>query len=148
MDTIVLVTFWFSSITIIPLWFLMWFMPNHDITKKVVGDLRFCLFPLAISYTVLLLPNLMNVIASLGTEMPTPQIVLDLFSEDEMVILAWLHFLVMDTFAGRFVWLRMIEKSKPIQVSMPVLLLCMMIAPVGLALGVLLTTSKNEYGID
>lgn len=148
MDTIVLVTFWFSSITIIPLWFLMWFMPNHDITKKVVGDLRFCLFPLAISYTVLLLPNLMNVIASLGTEMPTPQIVLDLFSEDEMIILAWLHFLVMDTFAGRFVWLRMIEKSKPIQVSMPVLLLCMMIAPVGLALGVLLTTSKNEYGID
>ena len=126
----------------------MWFMPNHDITKKVVGDLRFCLFPLAISYTVLLLPNLMNVIASLGTEMPTPQIVLDLFSEDEMIILAWLHFLVMDTFAGRFVWLRMIEKSKPIQVSMPVLLLCMMIAPVGLALGVLLTTSKNEYGID
>ena len=148
MDTIVLVTFWFSSSTIIPLWFLMWFMPNHDITKKVVGDLRFCLFPLAISYTVLLLPNLMNVIASLGTEMPTPQIVLDLFSEDEMIILAWLHFLVMDTFAGRFVWLRMIEKSKPIQVSMPVLLLCMMIAPVGLALGVLLTTSKNEYGID
>ena len=148
MDTIVLVTFWFSSITIIPLWFLMWFIPNHDITKKVVGDLRFCLFPLAISYTVLLLPNLMNVIASLGTEMPTPQIVLDLFSEDEMIILAWLHFLVMDTFAGRFVWLRMIEKSKPIQVSMPVLLLCMMIAPVGLALGVLLTTSKNEYGID
>ena len=111
MDTIVLVTFWFSSSTIIPLWFLMWFMPNHDITKKVVGDLRFCLFPLAISYTVLLLPNLMNVIASLGTEMPTPQIVLDLFSEDEMIILAWLHFLVMDTFAGRFVWLRMIEKS-------------------------------------
>ena len=148
MDTIVLVTFWFSSITIIPLWILMWFIPNHDITKKVVGDLRFCLFPLAISYTVLLLPNLMNVIASLGTEMPTPQIVLDLFSEDEMIILAWLHFLVMDTFAGRFVWLRMIEKSKPIQVSMPVLLLCMMIAPVGLALGVLLTTSKNEYGID
>ena len=148
MDTIVLVTFWFSSITIIPLWFLMWFIPSHDITKKVVGDLRFCLFPLAISYTVLLLPNLMNVIASLGTEMPTPQIVLDLFSEDEMIILAWLHFLVMDTFAGRFVWLRMIEKSKPIQVSMPVLLLCMMIAPVGLALGVLLTTSKNEYGID
>ena len=148
MDAIATYTFWFSSIMIIPLWGMMWFLPRHDITKRVVGDLRFCVIPLAISYTVLLLPNVLDVLISLGTEMPTPQIVLDLFSEDEMIILAWLHFLVMDTFAGRFVWMRMLEKEKPIQISMPVLLCCMMIAPVGLVLGILLTTTKEEYSIS
>ena len=45
--------------------------------------------------------------------MPTPEIVIDLFSDEQMIILAWLHFLVMDTFAGRYVWLRMVEKDKP-----------------------------------
>lgn len=144
MDTIVLVTFWFSSITIIPLWGLMWFMPNHKLTKKIVGDLRFCVFPLALSYAILLIPNLLNVLSSLGTEMPTPQIVIDLFSDDEMIILAWLHFLVMDTFSGRYIWMRMLATNRPIQISMPVLLFCMMLGPIGLLLGILATREAKD----
>ena len=144
MDTIVLFTFWFSSVTIIPLWGLMWFMPNHKLTKKIVGDLRFCVFPLALSYAILLIPNLLNVLSSLGTEMPTPQIVIDLFSDDEMIILAWLHFLVMDTFSGRYIWMRMLATNRPIQISMPVLLLCMMLGPIGLLLGILATREAKD----
>ena len=32
------ITFWFSSVFIFPLWVLMWFLPKHDITHKIVGD--------------------------------------------------------------------------------------------------------------
>ena len=69
---------------------------------------------------------------------------MDLFSTDEMIILAWLHFLVMDTFAGRYVWMRMIAADKPIQFSMPILLVCMMLGPIGLLIGILTTLDVDD----
>ena len=144
MDSVAVATFWFSSIFIIPLWIMMWFMPRSDITKKIVGDLRFSVIPLILSYAILLAPNVLDVLTTLGSKMPTPDIVLDLFSTDEMIILAWLHFLVMDTFAGRYVWMRMIAADKPIQFSMPILLVCMMLGPIGLLIGILSTLEVND----
>ena len=144
MDSVAVATFWFSSIFIIPLWIMMWFMPRSDITKKIVGDLRFSVIPLILSYAILLAPNVIDVLITLGSKMPTPDIVLDLFSTDEMIILAWLHFLVMDTFAGRYVWMRMIAADKPIQFSMPILLVCMMLGPIGLLIGILTTLDVND----
>ena len=61
MDTIAVVTFWFSSIFIGPIWFMMWFMPKHDITKKIVGDVRICVIKLIASYAILIAPNIMDV---------------------------------------------------------------------------------------
>ena len=144
MDSVAVTTFWFSSIFIIPLWIMMWFMPRSEITKKVVGDLRICVIPLIASYAILLAPNVLDVLITLGSKMPTPDIVLDLFSTDEMIILAWLHFLVMDTFAGRYVWMRMIAADKPIQFSMPILLVCMMLGPIGLLIGILTTLDVDD----
>ncbi|MAV03326.1 MAG: hypothetical protein CBE39_01955 [Euryarchaeota archaeon TMED279] len=144
MDSVAVATFWFSSILIIPLWIMMWFMPRSDITKKIVGDLRFSVIPLILSYAILLAPNVLDVLITLGSKMPTPDIVLDLFSTDEMIILAWLHFLVMDTFAGRYVWMRMIAADKPIQFSMPILLVCMMLGPIGLLIGILTTLDVDD----
>ena len=144
MDSVAVTTFWFSSIFIIPLWIMMWFMPRSEITKKVVGDLRICVIPLIASYAILLAPNVLDVLITLGSKMPTPDIVLDLFSTDEMIILAWLHFLVMDTFAGRYVWMRMIAADKPIQLSMPILLVCMMLGPIGLLIGILTTLDVDD----
>tara|TARA_B100000579_G_C22771126_1_gene824018 strand:- start:1009 stop:1401 length:393 start_codon:yes stop_codon:yes gene_type:complete len=122
----------------------MWFMPRSDITKKIVGDLRFSVIPLILSYAILLAPNVLDVLITLGSKMPTPEIVLNLFSTDEMIILAWLHFLVMDTFAGRYVWMRMIAADKPIQFSMPILLVCMMLGPIGLLIGILTTLDVDD----
>ncbi|MAI67264.1 MAG: hypothetical protein CMJ26_05250 [Phycisphaerae bacterium] len=144
MDQIAVLTFWFSSLFIGPLWILMWFMPRHELTKKIVGDIRICVIPLIASYGILLAPNFLDVMLSLGSQMPTPDVVVDLFSTDEMLILAWLHFLVMDTFVGRYVWMRMIAADRPIQVSMPVLLFCMMAGPIGLLLGILTTLDVED----
>jgi|TARA_B110000914_G_scaffold166059_1_gene146547 hypothetical protein len=144
MDAIVTMTFWFSSIFIGPIWFLMWFLPRHEITKKIVGDLRISVIPLIVSYGILLAPNIFDILISLGSQMPTPEIVLEMFSKDEMIILAWLHFLVMDTFAGRYVWMRMLAKERPIHVSMPILLVCMMLGPIGLMIGILATPDIED----
>ena len=138
------ITFWFSSLFIFPLWFMMWFLPKHDITRKFVGDVRICVFPLVTSYALLLFPNASDVLITLGSQMPTPDLVVELFSSDDMVILAWLHFLVMDTFIGRYIWMRMLAAERPIQVSMPILLMCMMMGPIGLLAGILATLNVED----
>lgn len=137
-------TFWFSSIFIFPLWVMMWFLPKHDITRRYVGDVRICAFPLIVSYALLLIPNATDVLITLGSQMPTTDIVIELFSDDQMIILAWLHFLVMDTFIGRYIWMRMLAAERPIQVSMPILLMCMMMGPIGLLAGILATLDVED----
>jgi hypothetical protein len=122
----------------------MWFLPKHDITHKIVGNAKICVFPLVASYAILLVPNAMDVLITLGSQMPTPDLVIELFSTDDMVILAWLHFLVMDTFIGRYIWMRMLAADRPIQVSMPVLLICMMMGPIGLLAGILATLDVKD----
>ena len=137
-------TFWFSSIFIFPLWVMMWFLPKHDVTRRYVGDVRICAFPLIASYALLLIPNATDVLITLGSQMPTTDIVIKLFSDDQMIILAWLHFLVMDTFIGRYIWMRMLAAERPIQVSMPILLMCMMLGPIGLLAGILATLDVED----
>ena len=137
-------TFWFSSIFIFPLWVMMWFFPKHDVTRRFVGDVRICAFPLIASYALLLIPNATDVLITLGSQMPTTDIVIELFSDDQMIILAWLHFLVMDTFIGRYIWMRMLAAERPIQVSMPILLMCMMLGPIGLFAGILATLDVED----
>ena len=137
-------TFWFSSVFIFPLWVLMWFLPKHELTHKIVGDVRICVIPLVASYALLLLPNAADVLVTLGSQMPTPEVVVELFASEEMVILAWLHFLVMDTFIGRYIWMRMLAAGRPIQVSMPILVTCMMMGPIGLLAGILATLDVED----
>jgi hypothetical protein len=50
----------------------------------------------------------------------------------------------MDTFAGRHVWLRMLAKDRPIQVSMPILFVCMMLGPIGLLIGIIATPGVED----
>ena len=68
------VMFWISSIYIIPIWGLMWFAPRHEITKKIVGDLRIAVLPLCIPYAILAIPSLPDIFITLGAEIPTPEI--------------------------------------------------------------------------
>ena len=63
--------------------------------------------------------------------------------------MTWLYwhgytFLVMDTFIGRYIWMRMLAAGRPIQVSMPVLLMCMMMGPIGLLAGILATLDVKD----
>jgi hypothetical protein len=139
MDSLTIGLFWTSSLLIFPFWFLMWFMPGHHLTKRYVGDVRWCIVPLLLSYTVLALPNAAEVLMTFATQMPTPEIVVGLFEEDEFVVLAWMHLLALDLFAGRYVWLRMLSAKRPMYVSTPILIMCMMMGPLGFLMGLFAT---------
>ena len=133
------VMFWFSSVWILPFWVLMWFLPEHHLTRRFVGDLRYCFLSLLVPYIIVVLPQVSTILLALGSDMPTPQIVIDLFADEDIIILGWLHYLAFDMFLGRFIWLRMVAMKRPMYVSTPVLILCMMMAPLGCAVGVAVT---------
>lgn len=136
--------FWISSIYIGPIWALMWFAPRNNITKKFVGDIRFTVLPLCIPYAIVAIPEIPTILLTLGSDMPTPELVIDFFSDDKVVILGWLHFLAFDILAGRYIWLRMLACDRPIYVSTPILILGMMVAPLGFLIGILATQEYSE----
>ena len=129
------VLFWFASLYILPIWALMWFMPTHERTKQLMNNEWLFLTPLLVAYMLAVLPNLANLLLALSSDMPTPNLVADLFSDREIALVAWLHFLAFDTMAGKMTWSRLMKAEKPIQVSMPILFLSMMVAPLGYLIG-------------
>ena len=129
------VLFWFASLYILPIWVLMWFMPTHQRTKQLMNNEWLFLTPLLVAYVLAVLPNLADLLLALSSDMPTPDLVADLFSDREIALVAWLHFLAFDTMAGKMTWSRLMKAEKPIQVSMPILFLSMMVAPLGYLIG-------------
>jgi|TARA_B110000967_G_scaffold54744_1_gene56139 hypothetical protein len=144
METLAVAMFWVSSVLILPFWTLMWFMPKHELTKRFVGDIRWSILPLLIPYAILALPNAPEVIFTFASQMPTPEIVVELFGNDEIIALAWIHLLALDLFVGRYVWLRMLAADRPMYVSTPVLILCTMMGPLGFLIGILSTWSVKD----
>lgn len=131
--------FWFSSLYILPFWLMMLFVPYSERTAAMLRSEWVYLAPLAAAYSLAVLPHLGDILLLLGSDMPTPAIVLELFENEEVVIVGWLHYLAFDLFVGRWTWKRLTQAEKPLLVSFPVLLLSMMVAPLGALVGMVVT---------
>jgi len=133
------ILFWFSSLYILPFWLMMWFAPEHERTKQMMSSEWLFLAPLLIAYTIAVLPQLPSILVAFSSEMPTPSSVIEMFSEEELILIGWLHFLAFDLLAGRWTWERLMEAKQSIFVSMPILFLSMMVAPLGCLIGLFVT---------
>ena len=140
---LITILFWVSSICIMPLWVMMIAFPKHDLTKKIIGN-PLCLSPMLICYSIAVIPSIPNILMTFSTQMPTPEIVSDLFDDKNTRLLGWLHFLALDTLGGRWIWSRMQSQSKPLIQSAPTLFLCMMVAPLGVLIGLMITLEKEN----
>ena len=136
--------FWFSSLYVLPFWLMMWFAPSHERTAWLMRSEWVYLAPLAAAYTLAVLPNIVDIFNTLGSEMPTPDIVVEMFSEREVILIGWLHYLAFDLFVGRWTWQRLMATGQPIYVSFPVLLFSMMVAPLGALLGLVVTRNLGN----
>ena len=135
------ILFWISNICILPLWILMIGFPTHEYTKKIVGN-PLCLLPMLISYSIAVIPIIPSLLMTFATQMPTPELVIELFNDENTRLIGWLHFIALDTLAGRWMWNRFQSQSTPLIKSAPILFLCMMAAPLGILLGLMLTYEK------
>ena len=84
------VLFWFSSLYILPFWLMMLFVPYSERTAAMLRSEWIYLAPLAAAYSLAVLPHLGDILLLLGSDMPTPAIVLELF-ENEEVVLSLIH---------------------------------------------------------
>ena len=139
MTALIDILFWFSSLYVLPFWLMMWFAPTSERTAALMRSEWVYLAPLAFAYALAVLPNIVDIFILLGSQMPTPDIVADMFSEREVILVGWLHFLAFDLFVGRWTWQRMVATGQPIYVSAPVLILSMMVAPLGALIGLVVT---------
>jgi|SRR6056300_127312 hypothetical protein len=138
------VLFWFSSLYVLPFWLMMWFAPTHERTADLLRNEWVYLAPLAVAYTLAVLPNLADILLLLASDMPTPDIVVGLFEEREVVLIGWLHYLAFDLFVGRWTWQRLMATQQPLYVSFPVLFFSMMVAPLGALLGLIVTRKHSD----
>jgi hypothetical protein len=138
------VLFWFSSLYVLPFWLMMWFAPTHERTASLLRNEWVYLAPLAVAYTLAVLPNLTDILLLLASDMPTPDIVVGLFEEREVVLIGWLHYLAFDLFVGRWTWQRLMATQQPLYVSFPVLFFSMMVAPLGALLGLIVTRKHSD----
>ena len=119
------------SLLVVPFWLAMIFLPRWDVTRKVMGSL-WTVFFFALPYTLLqipfylsalplfLRPDLVNIQQLLGSETGATQ--------------AWLHFIAVDLFAGRWIYLDSRARDLSPWIVGPLLFMTTLFGPAGLAL--------------
>jgi hypothetical protein len=115
-----------ANIFVLPFWTLIIFVPNWEITQKIMKSYLIFL-PLIFLYIYLFIISLNP--ESIAT-LSNPQL-LDLakvFSDPTVTFAGWVHFLVLDLFLGRYIyWQGQNEKIWTIHS----LILCLFAGPIG-----------------
>ncbi|MFS8798039.1 ABA4-like family protein [Synechococcus sp. R60.3] len=116
---------WFA----LPFWAMMILLPGWKVTRKVMESL----LPIAILAAVYLYLLVTGFNADVLKEFSNPQLSLtsltDLFSQPAVMATGWVHYIVMDLFVGRWIFLEGWDKRVWTTHS---LILCLFAGPVGL----------------
>ncbi len=92
-----------ANLFVLPFWVLMIFLPFWSVTQRVISSyLPFA--ALSVVYLYLFIgsfdPETAQALAS-----PTLPIIAQFFSRETVAAAAWVHFLVLDLFVGRYIYL-------------------------------------------
>ncbi|MEL7228104.1 MAG: ABA4-like family protein [Cyanobacteria bacterium J06576_12] len=127
-----------ANIFALPFWALMVLFPGWSVTRPVMGS-TLMFVPLALAYIYCfansLDPEFVEAFAN-----PTLSALARLFADERVMATGWIHYIVMDMFVGRWIYLQGQEKGIWTRHS---LVLCLFAGPVGL-LSHLITTQLQE----
>ncbi len=128
-----------ANVFILPFWALMVFLPNWNITRRVMASpLPF--LTLAGLYIYLFIVTLDS---NSGTDFANLQLadVARLFSDPQAAAVGWVHLLVMDLFVGRWVYQ---EGQRTGVWTVHSLILCLFAGPMGLMSHLLTSAVYNQ----
>lgn len=129
-----------ANFYVLPFWTLMILLPRWGITKKVMES--FLLFlPLIGLYIYLFATSLDPQSADVWSN-PNLNALTTLFSQETVMFAGWVHFLVIDLFVGRYIYLAGEEKKVPTTHS---LILCLFAGPIGLLSHIITCALKNQF---
>ncbi len=122
--------FYAVSFLAVPLWLMMILLPKHSLTKRIMGSV-YIVVPFAVPYAVLVLAHFQDILLFLA---PTPSKIEELLTHPYSDVLAWLHFIPLDLFAGRWIYLDSRQKNFNVFAMVPILSLCLLLPPLGFVL--------------
>ena len=124
--------FLLANLLPLPFWFLMIVLPHWRGTQRVMRG-RLAVVPLLAAYSVLVIPQLPAFLPLIVRAEPLRLTELaDFLGKPEAALLAWIHFLALDLFVGRWVYRDGRERLISAWLLSPVLILTMLLGPLGL----------------
>jgi Domain of unknown function (DUF4281) len=120
-----------STLTVLPFWALMIFLPHWRVTRGLMGSPLVCAIP-ALFYAALVIPRLAEVWQAVAR--PELSGIAALLGSPAGATIAWLHFLAFDLFVGRWIYLDSRDRNITAWVLAPLLFLTLMLGPCGLLL--------------
>lgn len=118
-----------TNAVVLPFWALMILAPRWRWTLRVVAS-PLIVLPLLLIYAALVLPQLGELIPALAR--PTLDGIQELLGTPAGAAAGWAHFLALDLFVGRWIFLDARERAMPARLVSPLLVLVFMFAPIGL----------------
>ncbi|WP_008314622.1 ABA4-like family protein [Leptolyngbya sp. PCC 6406] len=131
-----------ANLFVLPFWALMVLLPNWGVTQRVIASyLPFA--ALACLYVYLFITLDGGVFAAFSDPQLSLVTLAGLFAVPQVMALGWVHFLVMDLFVGRWIYLQGQEKGIFTRHS---LALCLFAGPVGLLAHFLTEAVMQRWG--
>ncbi|KKD39641.1 MAG: ABA4-like family protein [Limnoraphis robusta] len=129
-----------ANLFVLPFWALMIILPNWGITRKVMQSyIPFVL--LAAVYIYLFVSSITPENAAALSD-PKLADIARFFADETAAATGWIHFLVMDLFVGRYIYL---EGQKTGVWTIHSLALCLFAGPMGLLSHILTTWIKQKF---
>jgi len=129
MDRVSTVFFSAGSFFVAPFWLLMVLAPRWRFTARVIDSPAIVAGPLLL-YAGLALPRLLSLLPAVAR--PELPVIAALLGTPRGATVAWMHFLALDLFAGRWIFLDARLRAVPSWLASPILALTLLFAPLGL----------------
>lgn len=129
--------FQLANLYVMPFWLLMIFLPHWSWTKRIISSLWW-IVPLALAYSILVLPQAGSVFVDLAN--PTMDGIARLLGKPEAAAIGWIHFLAFDLFVGRWAYLDSRERQISAWLASPAIFFILMFGPFGFLLYMLVRT--------
>lgn len=129
-----------ANLFVLPFWVLMIFLPKWKLTQQVMKS--YILFlPLAIAYLYLFITSITPENAQV---LSNPQLadIARFFADEKAAATGWIHFLVMDLFVGRYIYL---EGQKSGVWTVHSLAFCLFAGPLGLLSHILTYWTTQKF---
>lgn len=127
-----------ANLFALPFWALMVLFPSWNITRRIMTS-TLMFIPIALAY-IYCFANSLDPDTTAAFANPTLSTLAGLFADERVMATGWIHYIVMDLFVGRWIYLQGQEKGIWTRHS---LVLCLFAGPVGL-LSHLITTQLQE----
>jgi|SRR5579871_373447 len=125
------ISFTLFSLLVTPLWLMMIALPRHPFTRRVIGSL-WCVVPFLLAYAILEIPYYLSALPLfVNPKLPAMR---ELLGSEWGATLAWLHFIAVDLFAGRWIYLDSRKLAMNVWLMAPILFMSAMFCPAGITL--------------